>query len=343
MKYQIYTFLFIFYNILFNLPILGHGFDLSTPIETTSGFMHLEGLLEEISCSGDSVDFPMVLGYDFEKSDYSEQKIASIALFRTNCYVSLKFDNDSFHDINCSPAQEFYLPHSKEWVSASNLKANDMLLTKHNNLKQVKSIELVKEPLELSTIEVKEIHNFFAGYHCVLTHNIPLPALYLGFSVAFGSGAVAGASAGSFFGPITIFGGAIIGGLIGIGILLCKEPKIHKCNLIFDTHSIEESMNQFPYTFKNKEKGKSQPKPNGDSGAQAPGKPTEADGYTPPKKWDGEKVRNPNGAGYGWPDKNGEVWVPTGPGPMAHGGPHWDVQNPQTGGHRNILPGGKIR
>jgi len=35
--------------------------------------------------------------------------------------------------------------------------------------------------------------------------------------------------------------------------------------------------------------------------------------------------------------------VPTGPGSKAHGGPHWDVQNPKTGRHKNILPGGKER
>ncbi|MFR0690914.1 polymorphic toxin type 37 domain-containing protein [Enterobacterales bacterium AE_CKDN230030158-1A_HGKHYDSX7] len=27
----------------------------------------------------------------------------------------------------------------------------------------------------------------------------------------------------------------------------------------------------------------------------------------------------------------------------AHGGPHWDVQNPRTGKHTNIYPGGKKR
>jgi hypothetical protein len=73
--------------------------------------------------------------------------------------------------------------------------------------------------------------------------------------------------------------------------------------------------------------------------AQAPGMPTEKDGYEPPKNWDGKKVKNPNGHGYGYPDKKGRVWIPTGP--KAHRGPHWDVQNPD-GTYDNILPGGKI-
>ncbi len=70
--------------------------------------------------------------------------------------------------------------------------------------------------------------------------------------------------------------------------------------------------------------------------------PTENDGYTPPKKWDGEKVRHPKTGQYGYPDKDGNIWVPTGPGQLAHGGPHWDVVNPK-GRHRNILPGGRER
>lgn len=80
----------------------------------------------------------------------------------------------------------------------------------------------------------------------------------------------------------------------------------------------------------------------GKDDAQAPGIPTADDGYVCPKKWDGEKVRSPNGRGYGWPDKKGNVWVPTGPGSGAHGGPHWDVQKPG-GGYINVYPGGRTR
>jgi hypothetical protein len=69
--------------------------------------------------------------------------------------------------------------------------------------------------------------------------------------------------------------------------------------------------------------------------ARAPGKPTEKDGYIPPKNWNGQKVKNPNGPGYGYPDKNGNVWIPSGEG--GHGGPHWDVEHPG-GGYHNVFP-----
>nr|USU33137.1 hypothetical protein NG677_05500 [Methylobacterium sp. OTU13CASTA1] len=76
---------------------------------------------------------------------------------------------------------------------------------------------------------------------------------------------------------------------------------------------------------------------------KAPGEPTEKDKFKPKKSWDGKKVQASNG-GYGYPDANGNVWVPSGPdgSPAAHGGEHWDVQSPG-GGYNNVYPGGLIR
>jgi RHS repeat-associated protein len=79
-------------------------------------------------------------------------------------------------------------------------------------------------------------------------------------------------------------------------------------------------------------------------GPKAPSRPTEADGFKPPKGGD-NWVPNPNpgkgGSGYGWEDSKGDVWCPTGPpgpGSRAHGGSHWDIQSPG-GGYRNKRPG----
>ncbi|MGH1519542.1 RHS repeat-associated core domain-containing protein [Chryseobacterium sp. JK1] len=57
--------------------------------------------------------------------------------------------------------------------------------------------------------------------------------------------------------------------------------------------------------------------------------------YKSPKGGD-RKVKNPNGKGSGWLDKEGRVWVPT-----DHGGthaPHWDRQEPKGGGYTNVYP-----
>jgi len=63
--------------------------------------------------------------------------------------------------------------------------------------------------------------------------------------------------------------------------------------------------------------------------------PPNVPGYTPPKSGD-RKVRNPNGRGTGWVDRNGRVWVPD-----DHDGthaPHWDVQDPKGGGYTPVYP-----
>jgi RHS repeat-associated protein len=76
------------------------------------------------------------------------------------------------------------------------------------------------------------------------------------------------------------------------------------------------------------------------NGAKAPGKPGAAEGFQDPKG--GETWgKAPNGK-WGWVDDKGNVWVPTGQGGAAHGGPHWDVQDPK-GGYDNVYPGGRVR
>jgi hypothetical protein len=57
------------------------------------------------------------------------------------------------------------------------------------------------------------------------------------------------------------------------------------------------------------------------NGSKAPGRPTESTSFQSPPggdKW----AKSPNGKGYGWLDEKGNIWIPTGPGDEAHGGPH---------------------
>lgn len=77
------------------------------------------------------------------------------------------------------------------------------------------------------------------------------------------------------------------------------------------------------------------------NGAKAPGKPSSEEGFEDPRGGE-DWIPNPNGRGKGWKDADGNVWVPTGQGSDAHGGPHWDVQLPG-GDHINVYPGGHRR
>ena len=65
------------------------------------------------------------------------------------------------------------------------------------------------------------------GKHSILTHNIILPmAASLGFTIPFGS--VATGAAGSFFGPIGLIGGMVVGGIVSIVVKAMYENRILK-------------------------------------------------------------------------------------------------------------------
>ncbi len=128
----------------------------------------------------------------------------------------------------------------------------------------------------------------------------------------------------------TLTGGFIVDGFGSIVGFTCGQPI---CVLGGGGYGLGKSLYDNLY-FRGDGKG---------NNAYVLGQPTEVDGYKPPKNWNGKKVKNPNGPGYGWPDDKGRVWMPTGPKPSkAHGGPHWDVQKPD-GNYDNVYPGGKIR
>ena len=273
-----------------------------------------------------------VASYDSYSGCLVQQRVKAGAESEANCYVKIGFDDQRYRDIVCTPTQEFYMPSSQTWMPAYVLKVGDTLLSQHDRLTKITYVEFIKQPIKVYSIEVKNTHNFFVGYYSVLTHNIFIPiALGVGLGGSFGSGAAIGGATGGFFGPITFAGGIVVGGLIGIAIKVFSEDKpLPHYRLAFDVDLIDGYLKN-----DNEQKDKN-------NDAQAPGKPTENDGFFPPKKWDGKKVKNPNGPGVGWPDESGNIWVPTGP--KGHGGPHWDVQSPRRGkSYRNILPGGKER
>ncbi len=67
--------------------------------------------------------------------------------------------------------------------------------------------------------------------------------------------------------------------------------------------------------------------------------PNPESGYQPPKKNPNpKKVRTPGGS-YGWPSKDGGVWIPNN---NQHGDPGWTVELPD-GSHEHRYPNGHVR
>lgn len=328
--YQLFYHAFIFIYIFSSIQLNAHGFAQGTLIKSSEdGWWSIEQVCRLLRKHNKQ----SVASYDFHANCLVNQRVKSGAESKTNCHFRIGFDDHRSHDIVCTPTQEFYIPLSHEWMPAYRLKVGDTFLSQYDTLVKITYVEFVKQPIQVYSIEVKNTHNFFVGYYSILTHNMFLPvALGVGLGGSFGSGAAAGGAAGGFFGPITFVGGIVVGGLIGIAVKMFSHDKqLRQYHLTFDTNVIDTHLKN-----DNEQRDKN-------NDAQAPGKPTENDGYIPPKNWDGKKVRSPNGRGFGWPDEKGQIWVPTGP--KGHGGPHWDVQDPRSKDkpYRNILPGGKER
>lgn len=245
-----------------------------------------------------------VVCYDSHKN-YTSSIITDISKKLIPCYISITIADENIY---LSPDQSLYDENNDTWIIASSLQTNNSLSS------QLIKITSIKKPIEVYLLSIAHHHNFFISTKELCVHNF-FPPVVLGLSIAFGSGGleIAGLSCG--------FAG--LGAFLGY-----KWRQKHK-----QSQFIIEPM-QFPITQESHETHNL-------NDAQAPGMPTEKDEFYPPKKWDGKKVKNPRGPGFGWPDRDGNIWVPSGP--KGHGGPHWDVQISGGKKYRNILPGGKER
>lgn len=299
--------------------INSHGFDCNTLVVLADkNLQHIETVCKR------SLRKPIrVSSYDTNNNILLTNSVIQSGRSTALSYVRFGFNScfeySSHNEIACTSIQEFYLAATQVWIPAYALKVGDKLTCAHNKVKTIAYLQYIEQPLTVYTLEIDKTHTFFVSSHAVLTHNMVLPlAFSIGLSVPIGS-ATTGAVA-SMFGPIVCTFGAAIGTVIGVCATLVYDDVIPKYTIVNDPDF---------HRFYNND-------------AQAPGKPTEKDGYIPPKRWDGKKVKSPNGHGYGWPDHKGSIWIPTGPGSAAHGGPHWDVQHPN-GNYENIMPGGHVR
>lgn len=312
--------------LVFISQLCSHGFDPSTLVKNDHNSWYP---LEQICELAAKNKKQSIASYDVDKKCWVSSHVASGGKSETNCYFALGLDGGC-NDIICTPTQEFYLALTNKWVSAYELRQGDILLGQYNTLIPVTYVEFIKSKRAVCSIEVHDTHTFLVGHHAVLTHNMVLPIAFLASAkIPFELGAF-GSALGFSFGAPAVVGGLVIGSVAGIIWKKIVGGKIVDYKLSFDTCAIEKHRKKYDIVCLN----------NKSDDAQAPGKPTKDDGFIPPKKWDGKKVKNPNGPGYGWPDKKGNVWVPTGP--NGHGGPHWDVQKPN-GDYENVVPGGRIR
>ena len=246
-----------------------------------------------------------VICYDAQ-NNFVESAVIDAAHTTINRYVRIALAEE----VICAAVdQRIYDEKRDIWISVVSLKNGDVLSG------HALAIEMIEESIDVYMLSIAKHHNFLVSKIDLCVHNF-FPVALFGISVLFGGGAE--------FAGISI-GLAGLGGYLGYRWHKKNEQnEFVLSSMAFDKNAEFEDI----YNLED---------------AQAPGMPTEEDGYHPPKKWDGKKKTHPINGKVGWPDKKGKIWVPTGVGPNAHGGPHWDVQHPNGRDYDNVYPGGIIR
>ncbi|MCX5924601.1 MAG: polymorphic toxin type 37 domain-containing protein [Candidatus Dependentiae bacterium] len=272
--------------------------------------------------------------YKEKSKQWKTKPVQAVAYCQSNAFFELDFVSSrkkSSETITCSPLQLFYRASDMQWIPAHELRDGDELLCRDNAITKLQSKKQVFGLITLYIIEVKKHHTFAVGRQNILTHNMFIPiATTIGMSVPFDIVLGAGTFA-CMFGPVSFCCSVAAAGIAAAITYQCGKKKHTDFNLVLEP---AEGCNfkMIPDCFEQKA-----------DDAQAPGLPAEKDGFVPPKNWNGEKIRHPITGQVGWPDKKGNVWKPTGVGPLAHGGPHWDVISNDGKRHWNIMPGGKER
>ena len=299
------------------------GFSAETLIKTPYGYTPIENI-----AVGDAVICCNACGESVERTVTATKHQKKSAF----CQITLS----SGATLVCSGDQRLYLSTEFRWCRAAHLMVGQSLVCANRSSIIIESVEFCDKQVCFYDIEVDHIHNFFVSRDDVLAHNfvftVPL--------VAWGAGAVSFLSGVTLKTVVTALGAAVV--CYGVKKVSGRDldVAIGLDGTVDDIASILVAADK---------EGNAEKKSGGRSkeeltGAQAPGQPRAEDGYIPPKNWDGKKRKVEKGklrGSSGWPDKKGNVWVPTGENSLEK--PHWDVQNPNSGSHTNVYPGGKIR
>jgi hypothetical protein len=140
----------------------------------------------------------------------------------------------SYNVLTCTPLQEFYLFETNTWIPAYRLQKDDLLFSRHGFC-VVDSVENCIGKQAVYLIEMAATHTFFVGRSGLLTHNMGLScALNIGLSIPFG--VAAGGGIGSFFGPVTIIAGIVVGSAIGIAAQLVCANNLKEYNFGAESH-----------------------------------------------------------------------------------------------------------
>lgn len=192
-----------------------------------------------------------VSGWHEDQETWSSRRIHRAGCGTVNCTITLLFDDNPAHAITCSPIQLFYIPQRSAWVEAYKLRGGNLLCTESGKTVALVGLSLHIGECEVYALRVRKNHTFCVGYYRVLTHNKQFPLLPLAImariGVAFGTGAVAGSTAGGFFGPVTCAGGFTIGGIVcALATCATMGHELYHYRMQIGTYEIERKFSSAP-------------------------------------------------------------------------------------------------
>jgi|GEM_PF-1826165 len=229
--------LFVSFFSFFNFSISSHGFHRDTIICCTQNyckktiFQMIEQVREKYFHTVASYNARKTRWFHFNKEKWVAKDIKAGGYSRTPVHCKLSFnvpDNSSeLFTVVCSPIQKFYRASDNTWVPVYKLHIGDRLLARHDKHIRLAGISVIQEPLDVYTIQVKNTHVFLVTEYGLVAHNFTVPfEFFAGIIISFGAGSIEGATAGSFFGPATCVGGAVVGGLAAVAINACIQDKV---------------------------------------------------------------------------------------------------------------------
>ncbi len=210
-KFFCWTF---FISYFFTITILyGHGFSADTLIQLNDKSL---SPIRTIYLATMYMHIP-ILSYNTIIQLQEKQYIKSTKQDKSCYCMHIGFNNDSDDkqnsDIICTITQEFYIPKIDQWIPAYKLIIGDELLTSNMTTKPITYIKFTSNFLPIYLFEVENSHTFFVGKHSILTHNIAMPTIWMGFSAFCGNGGTIVAAGNSFFGPMSLIINLSIGAL----------------------------------------------------------------------------------------------------------------------------------
>lgn len=247
-----------------------------------------------------------VVSYNFNGKNTFESKILKVKKQNYNQCIKLILGNK---EIITAPDHKFFCPLKKgNWIEATNLQNNDFILSGIKELVRIESLFKSNLDTDFYCLSIENNHNFFVSEKDIFVHNVA-PAVFI-------LGAIGGFE-------ITLDIAGLFGGIAAYAFSRAfNKPNLKAISKIVTAGSAGSLVY---------------------NAARAPGKPTQDVGFKPKKNWDGKKKIHDETGQCGYPDKNGDLWVPTGEGSDSHAGPHWDIVD-QDGNHvENVYPDGHRR